>query len=60
MAKKKKPDRRMAYIHNTVSDADEFLETALQYLKWVKNNVKFIKKISTPKNKNPASDTVQK
>lgn len=50
MAKKKKPDRRIVYIHNHISTVDEFLEIALQHLKWVKRNVKFIKKISRPKN----------
>ena len=44
-----KEDRKMAYVHNHISTVEEFLGIAMKHLKWISDDVKFIKKISTPK-----------
>ena len=51
-----KEEDKMAYIHNHISTVEEFLEIAMKHLKWLSDDVKFIKRISKPQKTTPKTD----
>ena len=48
-----KEEDKMAHIHQRAIVAEEFLDTAQQYIRGLSNELRFIKKISKPKEEEP-------
>lgn len=55
MRAKMKAEEKLPYIYNHISTVEEFLEIAQKHLKWLSDDVKFIKKISKPKEETVAN-----
>jgi hypothetical protein len=52
--RKLKPEKKLRYVDTHSGVAKERLETAMQYMKWAMQDIKFLCHISTPEMENKA------